>query len=101
MTSTDALTIRRAGARDAAAVDRLAALDSSRAPRGELLVAELDGRAVAALSLADGHVVADPFAHTADVVELLRVRARAARPRRGRRRLVALARRSVASPEPV
>lgn len=54
---------------------RLAALDSARPLQGPALVAEIDGEAVAAIGLDDQRVVADPFTNTADVVELLRIRA--------------------------
>jgi hypothetical protein len=75
------LTIRFALPADAAALHDLAALDSApRTPAGEVLVAESGGALVAALSLDDGRVVADPFRPTADVVALLRVRAGQARP---------------------
>lgn len=60
---------------DESTLRRLAALDSTRPLRGRALVAEVDGRAVAAIGLADGRVVADPFVHTSEVVELLKVRA--------------------------
>ena len=60
---------------DEATLRQLAALDSSRPLKGRALVAEVDGRAVAAIGLTDTRVVADPFVKTADVVELLRVRA--------------------------
>ena len=70
------IAIRRAQDRDARAIDRLAALDSSVAPRGTVLLAEVDGEPWAALGLDDGHVVADPFRRSAWVVELLRARAR-------------------------
>jgi hypothetical protein len=33
-------------------------------------------RPIVALSLSDGRVIADPFLHTAELTELLRVRAR-------------------------
>ena len=78
MTSTDTLTLRRASAADAAALADLAGLDSTRVPGGDVLLAETAGRPVAALSLVDGHVAADPFVPTRDVVALLRVRAEAA-----------------------
>jgi hypothetical protein len=39
------------------------------------LIAELDGRLLAALALSDGRVVADPFHPTADLIDLLRARA--------------------------
>jgi hypothetical protein len=87
------VTVRRATDGDAAALVRLAALDSANVLPGPVLVAEVDGTPMAAISLADGRVVADPFERTADLVELLRVRAaqsRAAARRDGRR--IALAR---------
>jgi hypothetical protein len=70
-----AVVIRPAVAADAVAVLRLAALDSARPPTGETLVAEQAGSLVAALSLSDGDVIADPFRPTADIVGLLRMRA--------------------------
>jgi hypothetical protein len=76
MTSTAKLTLRNATVADDAALTRLAALDSSRVPSGELLVAELDGTLVAALSVDTGAAIADPFEHTAAIVDALRVRAR-------------------------
>jgi len=75
MISTDTIVIRRAGAADARILARLAALDSAAAPGTDSLIAELDGVAVAALDLTDGQIVADPFARTADLVELLQLRA--------------------------
>jgi hypothetical protein len=81
MTSSAALTIRHATIADEPVLQRLAALDSSRVPSGELLVAELDGRLVAALSVDTGAAIADPFEHTAAIVESLRTRAgRQSRP---------------------
>jgi len=71
----DSLTVRRAGAQDGAQLLRLAALDSADVPSGDVLVAESAGQLYAALSLADGQAVADPFEHTAQMVELLRLRA--------------------------
>jgi hypothetical protein len=78
------------------AISRLAALDSRRAPAGDVLLALVDGEPVAAVSLNDGAVVADPFAPTADAVALLRLRAEHLRnsgqaPRRRRRMLPRLA----------
>lgn len=69
------LTIRRAGPADAGALARLAALDSSHAPAGEVLVVEVGDELRAALSLRSGHVIADPFHRTAGLVSMLRVRA--------------------------
>ena len=79
MTSTASLTIRHAVAADEADLIRLAALDSSRVPSGELLVAELDGALVAALSIDTGAGIADPFEHTAAIVESMRAQARESR----------------------
>ena len=55
-------------------VHKLAVLDSAADPAGPVVIALVDGRPVAAASLVDGHVVADPFQPTADVVELLQAR---------------------------
>jgi hypothetical protein len=74
------LTIRHATAADFPALERLAALDSRRIPTGELFVAEAEGRLLAATSLDTGAIVADPFEHTASIVELLRAHAGGVRP---------------------
>ena len=66
-----ALTIRLATAADEAALADLAALDSSRPPRGLVLVAEVEGELRAALSLDDNHAVADPLHPTGELVFLL------------------------------
>lgn len=70
------LTVRRAGHGDEIALVRLAALDSAAPLAGDVLIAEVGGTPIAAISLADGRVVADPFERTADIVELLRMRAK-------------------------
>ena len=72
---TPTIVIRSPRSDEAFAVRRLAYLDSRRPLRGEVLVALVDDEPLAAISLADGAVVADPFRRTADVVELLRLRA--------------------------
>jgi len=77
---TAAITIRHAAADDMKSLERLAALDSRRVPSGELFVAEVDGRLLAATSIDTGAVIADPFEHTAAIVDLLRVHAEAVRP---------------------
>jgi hypothetical protein len=83
------VTIRYARPDDALALLDLASLDSSYAPHGNVLVAEVGGRLWAALSLADGHAIADPFRPTGELSFLLAERARqlsrAARPSRRRR----------------
>ncbi len=90
MLAMDSLVIRSSTASDAAALQRLAALDSDRLTAGPHLLAELDGRPVAALSRVDGSVIADPFARTDAIVALLRRRAdqlAGARERPGFRRV--------------
>ncbi|HYB30940.1 MAG TPA: hypothetical protein VEF89_30380 [Solirubrobacteraceae bacterium] len=69
------LRIRLAGSDDRGVLDGLAMLDSQSPLRGDALIAELDGIAVAALSLRDGRLVADPFAPTAAVGDHLQLRA--------------------------
>jgi hypothetical protein len=76
------LTIRFATAADD--LDRLAQLDSSVVPAAPQLVAEADGRVIAAVSTRDGHAIADPFTHSAEAVTLLRRRARQLEPSRAR-----------------
>lgn len=77
---TAPVTIRHAAADDMKALERLAALDSRRVPSGELFVAEVGGRLLAATSIDTGAVIADPFEPTASLVELLHIQAAAARP---------------------
>jgi hypothetical protein len=74
-TNTPIVAIRLATEDDAAAVTRLAALDSARVPAGQLLLGIVDGEARAAVAIATGEAIADPFHPTADVVALLRLRA--------------------------
>jgi hypothetical protein len=81
------LVVRRARPSDDHALAELAALDSARPLTGARSVGEVDGRIVAAVSLHDGRVVADPFVPTADVVEILRLHTAAARTRPRRPRL--------------
>lgn len=78
MTDTT-LTIRRAAARDLAAVADLAALDSSSPPTGEVLLAEVGSELWAAIEVDSGAAIADPFRPSGDLVELLRFRAERAR----------------------
>jgi hypothetical protein len=70
---------------DSGLVRRLAALDDAAPLEGEILMAFVEGEAVAALSLADGRVVANPFVWTADAVSLLRLRQEHLSHERGRR----------------
>src|SRR3954466_13180918 len=70
------LTIRLAAAADAPAVATLAELDSARAPRGDVLLAEVGDELWAALSLEDGHAVSDPLRPSAEAVLVLAERSR-------------------------
>lgn len=78
---TGAITIRSSTDADAPAIRDLALLDGGSAPVGDALLAFVDGQLRVAVGRADGAVVADPFHLTADVVELVRARARIERPR--------------------
>jgi hypothetical protein len=69
------VTIRRAGADDEGALRRLADLDSVRVPDGPVLIAELDGKPVAAISIISGESFADPFVPTLELRRLLELRA--------------------------
>ena len=69
------ITIRQANGSDIGALARLAALDSAAMPPQPLLVAFADGELQAAVSMVDGAVIADPFAHTAELVAMLRIEA--------------------------
>jgi len=75
-----AITIRPAGAADAHAIARLAVLDGHPLPGGEQLVAEADGRILAAVDVLSGATVADPFKPTASVAQLVALRAQQLRP---------------------
>src|SRR4051794_33676233 len=89
------LTIRTATVADADALERLAQLDSSRAPRGDVLVAEVGDEMWAALSLDDSHAIADPLRPSAEAVLILAERSRQlrrARRARTARRPLRLAR---------
>jgi hypothetical protein len=68
------VTIRAARPVDGAALRRIAQRDSRPVPDGELLIAEVDGEARAAIALADGEVIADPFRPTAELVRMLMLR---------------------------
>jgi hypothetical protein len=71
------IVIRRADAHDSGALGRLVELaERPSALRRPVLLAESDGQLVAAVSTATGETVSDPFVATADVIDLLRLRAR-------------------------
>jgi hypothetical protein len=81
MTNSSTIALRTATDRDTAILDKLSALDSAPPLHGPAVVALVDGRPVAAASLHDASVVADPFVPTADVVELLQARVAASASR--------------------
>jgi hypothetical protein len=88
--SDERLVLRRAAAEDELALARLARLDSAPRPSGEMLVAEIDGRILAAVPFAGGRAIADPFHATADLVELLQARVGLISPQRARGRRLRL-----------
>jgi hypothetical protein len=65
------VTIRAAGSEDVEALNRLAQRDSRAVPEGELLIAVVGTEARAAVSLASGETVADPFHRTDELVDML------------------------------
>jgi hypothetical protein len=69
---TDTIEVRPARPDDERALIRLAQLDSARVPAAPLLLAFADGELRAAISLTTSTVIADPFAHTARLVDVLR-----------------------------
>jgi hypothetical protein len=72
---------------DQVALERLAALDSRRLPKGPFVLAEVDGELVAAAPLdLDAEPLSDPFLPTANLRELLKLRARQIRRSQGRTR---------------
>ena len=77
MTSSDnsTLALRVVHADEDPELRRLADLDDSPPLEGQVLLALVDGEAVAAVSLGDGRVVANPFRRTADTVSMLSFRA--------------------------
>jgi hypothetical protein len=75
MPITEPILLRPATAADAPAIERLAALDSSPVPDGDLLVAEVGGELRAAMRISDRAVISDPFRETAGLIALLAGRA--------------------------
>jgi hypothetical protein len=75
LTQQPSTAIRRVCTDHRDALERLAALDSRPVPFGDALIVELDGEPQAAIEIATGATVADPFGPTAGHVALLGVRA--------------------------
>jgi hypothetical protein len=71
----DQITLRRSTTSDAATLLTLAVLDSQRLPLDQFLIGEVGGEPLAALGLATGILIANPYRATAEIAELLRVRA--------------------------
>ena len=71
----DGISIRRLDAGDRPELERLAQLDSRPPPEGTLLGLTVEGRLVAAISLATGESIADPFGRTGELRALLELRA--------------------------
>ena len=69
--------IRHATPADDRTLTDIAALDSQRPLVEPVLIGEIDGRPAAAISLADGRIIADPFVYTATLTQVLPLRARA------------------------
>ena len=76
MYAANSYVMRLATDADAETLRRLADLDSQNPLEGQILIGELHGEPVAALSLADDRAIADPFRPTAHLVATMRVRAR-------------------------
>ena len=79
MFAANTYVIRKAAESDAEAIRRLSELDSRKAPTGYVLIGEIEARPAVAISVEDGHVVADPFAPTAQLTAMVRMRANALR----------------------
>ena len=73
---------------DDPALEQLAALAERPLPFGRFVVAVVDGRLVAALPIAGGHALTDPFVRTAHLRPLLELRAAQLREPERRRRLL-------------
>ncbi|HZQ03610.1 MAG TPA: hypothetical protein VFA88_06295 [Gaiellaceae bacterium] len=70
------VVLRLCTVHDDEALERLAELEARPLPRGRFLVAEANGRLVAAQPLAGGPALADPFEPTAHVLPLMQLRLR-------------------------
>ena len=66
------ITVRPYLPDDRRSLERLAALDDRRVPAQPVVLAEVKGRLVAAVSERTGEAVADPFEPTAHLVAMLR-----------------------------
>jgi hypothetical protein len=82
--SDERVLLRFAGEADAPALEWLRQRDTCRLPPAPHLVAEIGGSILAARSMRTGETIADPFTHTAQLRQMLAVRAShlEVRPRR-------------------
>ena len=71
----ESITIRPLREGDVAAVELLAELEERPVPPGPLQLAAVDGTVEAAIALAGGETVANPFSESAGAVSLLHLRA--------------------------
>jgi hypothetical protein len=92
MTPTSTILLQNAAAEHDRALRDLSRLDSARDVTRPALMAVVDGHLVAAASLPDGRIVADPFTESAEAVALLRVRTAEVRGDAKRRRALPLPR---------
>jgi hypothetical protein len=86
ITDTNDVELRLCRVADDPQLERLAALSERAMPHGRLVIAATRGEIVAALPLAGGAALRDPFARTAHLMPLLELRASQLRdpePRRG------------------
>ena len=96
MLDSTTIAFRSATDEDDSVLQDLSALDSHRPLERPAVLAIVDGSPVAAISLSDGQIVADPFTRTEDVVGLLRARVAALAADSAPRRRPTLARLRVA-----
>ena len=75
MYAANSYVLRLANEADAPDLARLAALDSQAPLTGSILIGELHGEPVAALSLRDDRTIADPFKPTGPLLATMRRRA--------------------------
>jgi hypothetical protein len=86
VTDTRDLELRLCRIADDPQLDELAVLEGRPVPNGRMVLAVIRGRIVAAVPLAGGQALRDPFAKTQHVMPLLELRAsqlREPEPRRG------------------
>jgi hypothetical protein len=86
MLDSSTIAFRTATADDDRVLQDLSALDSHSPLERPAVLALVDGDPVAAVSLRDGQIVADPFTRTEDIVVLLRARVAALAAQRASRR---------------